>query len=76
MPVDGWVSIGDSYVVEFVYFSFFVAVLVVTAYSYFNVTQRQAVLNFVLAYASMVFSVMIRTKRVETTEARRLHVRV
>ena len=34
---------------------FFVAVLVVTAYSYFNFTQCQAVLNFALAYASMVF---------------------
>ena len=47
---------GDTYGVEFLFFSFLVAVFVVTASAYFNVTQRRhkEVLNFVLAYTSMV----------------------
>ena len=79
--VDSWVPTGDPYVVEFVYFSFFVAVLVVTTYTNFNVAQRQAQRGLQLrtrirfhGLETRIVSVMILTKRVETTEGRRLLV--
>ena len=79
--VDGWVSGGDPFVVDFDYFSFLVAVFVVTASAYLNVTQRQAQRGLELrtrvrfhGLETRTVSVMILTKRVETTEARLLLV--
>ena len=73
--------VETPYVVEFVYFSFLVAVLVVTAYAYFNVDQRQAQRGLELrtrvrfhGLGTRTVSVTILTKRGETTEARRLLV--
>ena len=75
--VDGWVSGGDPCVVEFVYFSFFVAVLVVTAYTYFNVPQRQAQRGLELrtrvrfhGLETRTVSVMIRCTRTGTPSRR------